>query len=188
MTRWFTADLHLGHRNIIDYCNRPFQNTRHMNFTLAERWTEKVMPDDEVYVLGDLALGSIDDSLLVAKSLPGHKFLVPGNHDRCWPGGKSTWVTWIPRYEEAGFEVLLHSPGDTVPVGEFRTCHFPPTGEGRPGHEDRFSAWRPTDGPILHGHVHDAWKTKGEWINVGVDVWDYAPVSEETLSRQAQTL
>lgn len=24
MATWFTADLHLGHRNIIDYCDRPF--------------------------------------------------------------------------------------------------------------------------------------------------------------------
>jgi calcineurin-like phosphoesterase family protein len=31
VTTWFTADLHLGHRNIIDYCNRPFRDVEAMN-------------------------------------------------------------------------------------------------------------------------------------------------------------
>lgn len=26
MARYFTADLHLGHRNIIDYSSRPFRD------------------------------------------------------------------------------------------------------------------------------------------------------------------
>jgi calcineurin-like phosphoesterase family protein len=38
---------------------------------------------------------------------------------------------------------------------------------------------------ILCGHVHDKWKSK-MWkdtlmVNVGVDVWDYKPVSLETI-------
>lgn len=28
MTRWFTADLHFGHTNIIRYCERPFADAQ----------------------------------------------------------------------------------------------------------------------------------------------------------------
>lgn len=29
---------------------------------------------------------------------------------------------------------------------------------------------------LLHGRVHSAWRTDGCMVNVGVDVWDYAPI------------
>ena len=28
---WFTADSHIGHRNIIKYCQRPFSDVKDMN-------------------------------------------------------------------------------------------------------------------------------------------------------------
>jgi calcineurin-like phosphoesterase family protein len=31
MSRWFTADLHLGHSNIIEYSGRPFDSVDAMN-------------------------------------------------------------------------------------------------------------------------------------------------------------
>ncbi|MFX9969596.1 hypothetical protein ABTP69_19195, partial [Acinetobacter baumannii] len=39
--------------------------------------------------------------------------------------------------------------------------------------------WRPVDRglPLLCGHVHDVWNTRDKMINVGVDQWDYYPVS-----------
>ncbi len=47
MTRFFTADLHLGHRNIIEYSGRPFRDADEMNAALVERWNDFVSPDDE---------------------------------------------------------------------------------------------------------------------------------------------
>lgn len=37
MTTWFTADLHLGHRNIATYCARPFDDADQMNAELVRR-------------------------------------------------------------------------------------------------------------------------------------------------------
>lgn len=183
--RWFTSDPHFGHANIIDYANRPFFSVGEMDAAMVARWSERVAPDDEVWVIGDLALGHYDDSILHRVELPGKKFLVPGNHDRCWPGGKKNWREWKTRYEDDfGFTVVTHEPGEAVEVGPFQCCHFPPTRDryGR----SKFDAWLPDlpHGALLaHGHVHELWRTyEGRpWVNVGVDVWDFYPVSEERL-------
>jgi calcineurin-like phosphoesterase family protein len=34
---------------------------------------------------------------------------------------------------------------------------------------------------MLCGHVHEAWKRHVRVINVGVDVWDFYPVSVDQL-------
>jgi len=34
MKFWFTSDYHLGHANIIKYCNRPFKGIDQMNSTI----------------------------------------------------------------------------------------------------------------------------------------------------------
>ncbi len=57
---------------------------------------------DDVWVLGDFALGKIADTLPVVRDLAGRKFLVAGNHDRCWAGHRRS-ATWTERYIDAGF-------------------------------------------------------------------------------------
>ena len=70
MTRWFTADLHFGHANIIRYCDRPWPDVDAMDRGLINRWNATVADDDEVWVLGDVAMGRIDDSLRLIGELP----------------------------------------------------------------------------------------------------------------------
>ena len=53
MKYWFTADTHLGHQNIIKYCNRPFKTLDEMDTAIIRNWNERVDPDDTVLVLGD---------------------------------------------------------------------------------------------------------------------------------------
>jgi calcineurin-like phosphoesterase family protein len=86
MAIFFTSDLHFGHANIIQYCNRPFNSVEHMNGVLMSNWNSVVTEDDKVIVLGDFAMGKISETLPVAERLNGMKFLVPGNHDRCFGG------------------------------------------------------------------------------------------------------
>jgi hypothetical protein len=73
VTTWFTADLHLGHHNIIDYCNRPFHDVHAMNDALVENWNEAVAPGDTVWVVGDFALGKIADILPLVSKLHGRR-------------------------------------------------------------------------------------------------------------------
>lgn len=69
---------------------------------------------------------------------------------------------------------------------EILTSHFPYAGDSHD--PDRYSAHRPFDDgvPLLHGHVHDAWKValspKGTpMVNVGVDVHNFFPVAIDDL-------
>lgn len=171
---FFTADLHLGHANIIEYSGRPFADVDEMNRALIDNWNAVVSDRDTVYVLGDLALGKINETLPLARELRGRKLLVPGNHDRCWTGHKKVQ---IQMYEDQGIEVMP----SCVRLGRYLLCHFPYTVDER--HGDRYGAHRPLNlgRHLLHGHVHEAWKVSGRQTNVGVDVWDYRPVSMEEI-------
>jgi calcineurin-like phosphoesterase family protein len=182
MTTWFTADLHLGHTNIIKYCARPFIDVEAMNRALLDRWNETVDVADDVWVLGDFALGKIDETLPHASELHGRKMLLAGNHDRCWAEHGRRADGWAERYLDAGFaevrqgQIKIDIGGVTV-----LACHFPYRGDSHDN--DRYAEQRPADRGawLLHGHVHERWKQRGRMINVGVDAWGYRPVSAAHL-------
>lgn len=190
---WYTADLHLSHVNIGRYCGRPWSTVAAHDRALVSRWNAVVGDQDRVLVVGDLAMGRIDESLEIATALRGRKFLVPGNHDRCHPM-YSDYQRWTEMYEAAGFKVLqptvpvvvhLWEPDTEEPLSiSVNACHYPHQGESRTNEPDRDGEWRPEpdSSPLLHGHVHDHWLQRERCINVGVDVWNYFPVSEIALA------
>lgn len=81
MTRFVISDLHLAHANIIDYCDRPFEDVDEMNRTLVRNWNRVVDEGDTVIVVGDLVMGDHDEAMKWAERLSGTLLLVPGNHD-----------------------------------------------------------------------------------------------------------
>lgn len=174
---FFTSDLHFGHANIISFCNRPFSDPDHMNAALIANWNATVGPNDTVWILGDVAMGKIADTLPLVQRLNGHKRLVTGNHDRCWHGNGRKAAAWLDRYHEAGFELIVPQASiQAFPGVPLLLSHFPYSGDSHD--EDRHTEHRPADdgGWLAHGHVHDTWTVNGRQINVGVDVWDYRPV------------
>src|ERR1700722_17645565 len=128
MMQWLTADLHLGHVNIIQYSNRPFSNVGEMNEAIVERWNETVGVNDRVLILGDVAMGRIDDTLKIAGRLNVFKVLLTGNHDRCASFlGKST-AEWTRRYlDEGGFTEIHQGTLRVDPDAGHKNvlaCHF----------------------------------------------------------------
>lgn len=180
--RFFTADLHLGHANIIRYCDRPFADVAEMNDALVANWNDTVRPGDEVIVLGDFAMGRIAETLPLAERLNGRKILLAGNHDRCWAGHSKHFDRESRRYLDAGFDEIWQGTArldlDGTPV---LASHFPYDGDSQD--LDRHRDQRPADHGdwLLHGHVHEKWKVNGRMINVGVDVWDHRPVPQRAL-------
>lgn len=78
---FYTSDLHLGHKNIIKLCNRPFEDIEEMNKTIISNWNKKVGKDDIVYILGDFAYRNKCRASQYLKQLNGEIHLIKGNHD-----------------------------------------------------------------------------------------------------------
>ena len=51
---YFTADMHFGHRAIINMQSRPFESVEEMNRVLLQNFNSVVHKDDTVYILGDI--------------------------------------------------------------------------------------------------------------------------------------
>lgn len=59
--RYFIADTHFNHENIIKYCNRPFEDSKEMNEYIINKWNSVVTENDVVYHLGDVGFGSTEE-------------------------------------------------------------------------------------------------------------------------------
>ena len=166
MLNFFTSDTHFGHKNVVEYCDRPYRkadgqiDVDAMNESLVANWNARVGPDDKIYHLGDFAMGQRQFTLPLGKRLNGYKILISGNHDETdkkmkeVAGFHEVYSSLI--IEEDGHKILLrHEPmlnyKATYPEVDFHLC----------------------------GHVHKLWKFDAEHniTNVGVDQWDYKPVT-----------
>jgi calcineurin-like phosphoesterase family protein len=151
MTTFFTADSHIGHDRVRELCHRPHPSIDAMNLDLLTRWNAVVNPTDEVWHLGDVFFHGAE---LFFDRLHGRKHLVIGNHD----GPKTLKLPWLSsqHYKE------LKLDGTRIVL-----CHYP------------FVEWnRSRRGALhFHGHTHGTLAdTLGRW-DVGVDRWDFTPVT-----------
>lgn len=158
---FFTADTHFGHHNIIKYTERYklVQTVDEMDTMLIERWNSKVSKDDTIIHVGDVAFNNFER----LSELNGHKKLIKGNHDL------KQLKNLAPYFE------ILSEPIALIKEEKIVLCHYP-----------MYSWPNKARGWIhLHGHCHgtvDGYDK--EAIDVGVDCWDYYPVTlEETRNR-----
>lgn len=161
---WFTADLHVAHTNIMGYEKRPFGTVKEMNAVMRKKWNARVGKDDTVYILGDLASWyEIDIHRLekYVRNLNGRKILILGNHDKLNAFD----------YVNIGFESVHTHFVIESDIGPIHLTHDP-------------AVSRVYDqGYWLCGHVHGLFKMaeNGRVLNVGVDVWDFEPISLEEV-------
>lgn len=160
MATFFTSDTHFGDRRALRFDRRPFATLEEQDAALVNRWNEIVSADDEVWHLGDFALGpSPDRRAELLASLHGTKHLIIGNNDGDITLRLAGWAS-IRHYAE-------------MEVGErmLVLCHYP------------FRTWNGIGkGALnLHGHSHGRLKPVTRQYDVGVDVWDFRPVDLATL-------
>ena len=157
---WFTSDEHFNHENIIKYCSRPFSSLEEMNEALIEKWNERVNGADTVYVVGDMFLGRPEEATPLIKKLKGRKILIRGNHDR-------SHRTMI----ECGFDETWQRKDFKLKDGRRALLNHKPLPESTLGHYDL----------QIHGHRHSLPVVSGKRLNVCVDLWNFAPISEDEI-------
>ncbi len=173
MSYWFTSDYHLGHANIIEYCDRPFKDLDTMNETIIRNHNARVKPSDTVFFIGDFCFhnssggkvgeGGLTKSQEYIDRLNGNIVFIKGNHDKnnslntCLSSGVINL---------GGYDIFLtHRPEDY-------------------NHRYKIN---------LVGHVHKDWKSKGMknnvvLINVGVDVWGFKPISIQEILKELNSV
>lgn len=83
---FFSADTHIGHKNVLKYMpDRPYaseQDTKAHDEWLIDLWHRTIGKYDRLYFAGDLTFCKSDDARRLLEKLPGEKYLAIGNHDK----------------------------------------------------------------------------------------------------------
>ena len=79
---YYTADLHLGEKSVMELCKRPFSTVEEMDETIISRWNETISKRDHVYIIRDVTSRLSDNSPVYLDRMNGIKHLIIGNHDR----------------------------------------------------------------------------------------------------------
>lgn len=158
---FFTADIHLGHDNIIKYCNRPFKDTQEMGVAIKDNWNSKIKPGSLVFILGDVTFqksqNEIDESL---SELNGNKILIPGNHDH---------INRLEKHMQIAPPILEVSIKKDDEKLRFVMCHY----AMRVWNKSHYGAMH------LYGHSHGTMPDDptSRSMDVGIDCNNYTPFS-----------
>ena len=123
---------------------------------MVASWNEAVRADDEVWHLGDFAVRqSATRMAALLDALAGAKHLVVGNNDGPATTGLGGWAS-VQHYAE------LETEGTLLIL-----CHYPLRTWNRIGR-----------GALnLHGHSHGRLAPLARQIDVGVDLWQFRPIT-----------
>lgn len=162
---YFTADMHFGHRAIINMQNRPFESVEEMDRVMLQNFNSVVHKNDTVYILGDICHHmTIEEADALIRKMNGKKYLIMGNHDK--------------KYDSGLFEDIRDFMKVSVDGHYFALMHYP------------MLSWPKMSlgGYQLHGHIHARMDynkaNRAEGIrryDVGVEANDYFPVSAKQI-------
>jgi calcineurin-like phosphoesterase family protein len=163
---FFTSDHHFGHGGARGLFRRPFSSVAEMDAAMVERWNQVVDPRDQVWHLGDFAVRqSAERVAQLLAALTGEKHLITGNNDGAATTGAPGWTS-IQAYAE------LEVEGNQLVL-----CHYP------------LRSWhRIARGALdLHGHSHGRLAPLPRQVDVGVDCWDFRPITLAEIRTHLQT-
>ena len=173
---WFTSDLHLGHKRIVELCYRPFATVEEMNQGLIDNINSVVGIKDTLYHLGDFSLRSnhaIEGiKLLKCKNI----VFLKGNHDKDIL--KKLALLNLPNCSILENQLLERKFFINNNTERIVMCHY----AMRSWNQSYRGAWH------LYGHHHGNIPAHGLSFDVGVDTNNYMPYSLEDVARKMATM
>lgn len=165
--KYYIADAHFGHVNVIKFDKRPFNSVDEMDKYMIEAWNSRVQKWDDVYIIGDFAVRNEKTVKYYASRLNGHKHLVLGNHDKLSDEDKECFVT---------IEKMMHI---TDYVGEQKyeicLCHYP-IAEYNGYYKGHYHIYG-----HIHGNRNDTYEFMSQFrpkaLNAGCMINNYMPVT-----------
>ncbi len=152
---FFTGDQHFFHRNIVQYCDRPFGSVEEMNEAIIKRHNEVVKDTDRVIHLGDFTLVKNSTEIFhIIKRLKGDHTFLEGSHD-IWLKNKNYNQIWEKKIND--HYVVC--------------CHY----SMRVWPRSHYNSWQ------LYGHSHGRLEPVGKQWDVGVDNNNFYPISYDQL-------
>lgn len=172
---FFSSDHHFFHKNVIQYTNRPFSCIDEMNEAMIVNHNKVVTSQDIVYFVGDFAFTSDENAVVnILRRMNGEKHFVPGNHDKVMFKDKI-------RKQFNSFSTSSHKeiyvPDESARGGRqsITLCHY----AMRVWNKSHHGAYH------LYGHSHGSLPDdpNSRSFDVGVDCWDFTPVSYDQVKK-----
>ena len=155
---FFVADFHFDHKNIIQYCSRPFKTVEEMNETMLRNYNSTIKDGSTVYFLGDMAFGRDSRTPKYWLSqLRGHIIYIKGSHDKgLRPTNLKDCYNGLVIETDQGRVYLTHNPID-IPTD--------------------WKDW------VIHAHTHSTQliNKQRKRVCVGVEATNYKPISLQQI-------
>jgi len=193
--RFFTSDLHFGHKNVIPYCNRPYKDVEEMHKAIIKMWNKTVRKKDTVYVLGDFSLNP-KWSKEIIPLLNGNKILISGNHDATFlfpakentksaiEGAERRHKKMCERYIQDGWKSIHQILSLSLKSGHnVLLSHLPFAPKDKEEFDTKYLDLRPKDEGqlLLCGHLHGIFIKYNNMIDVGIDAHEMKLISEDDV-------
>lgn len=185
MAIYFTSDLHLGHKNVLQFNNRPFGDIEEMNNKLIQNINDTVQENDELWILGDFSLRMKKEEVrkIREKIHCQNIHMVYGNHDKDYAGDGI--FQSVQHYKELktkyGTVVLFHYPIMDWSKKHYGSIHL----HGHIHSTGEYNAkniLKKTGEIFPDGHQAENPELRLRMWDVGVDANHYRPVSLEEIA------
>ena len=134
-----------------------------MNEKLIENWNGRVSKDDDIYHLGDFGFARHEKLDEILQRLNGRKYFIKGNHDKPMKclGKHFVWMKDYADISDDGRHVVL--------------CHYGLRVWNRSFHGKTV---------MLYGHSKGSLPPIKNSLDVGVDCWNYRPVTLDEIKER----
>jgi calcineurin-like phosphoesterase family protein len=132
MSWFFTADWHLGHTNILKYCNRPFSNIVEHDQIILDNCNSVVGKDDHLVMDGDMFWWN--EAMFLDRIVCKNIHFVIGSHDKRAKNFKDKFI-------EIGRELLINVNGQDIICNHYPYLFW---------ERSHYGVW------MLHGHHHNS--------------------------------